>query len=1158
MSKTTRNGLKKVLSVTLAVTVTAWLTGFAFVVAPVSAQSLADQIAALQAQIAALTAQLNNLITQTGGTPSGTTGLCTTKNLSQGMRDAEVTTLQQALASNTTIYPEGLVTGYFGPLTRAAVTRFQEMYAAEVLTPLGLSSGTGYYGPSSRAKFNALYCTGTTTPGDGDTTPPVVTGDQIGVSLSPTTPAASVAPRGASNVPFLAINLTAPMTGAVRVDSVILHRGGVGASTDFANVYLYEGGNRLTTGRSVNTSTNNSEFHSLNLTIPAGTTRTLMVSADTASGAAAGNVNYFELVSASSIVGSGPIAGVFPIRGNQVSIAAASAGEITIDTPVDGSNPKVGESDAKIGSFRATIGAAEDVEIRRLAFFQAGSVSRSELTNIQLRYLGQTLATTASLNAKDLAVFEFATPFLIEKGNSRTFEIWADIGGSTKANDTVKFYVDETTDVFAVGRTYGHGVTVTATALDGTTADTEEVDVVVEGGQITITFNGPSAKDIAPDAEDVELYNFTMTAQTNAEIRSLTVRLTSSGDSANWDDVKVVNVTKGIVVSGPTDISTSASSTDIAYTDRWTMNAGDSHAFSVRADLAAVGSAGLNDGETVSVNLGTTGTTGPFGASGIRNLDNNQFITDIVPSGAITGNSHTVRTTSLTLSLAGTPTSQSFVRGTSNVDLVGLNFAASTAQDITITALNITAYGDDTTSGVFVAGQVTTTTSVTNIAQQAWLVDQSTGAQVGTIESVNSTTGIAQFSSLNWTIPAGQTRTLLVRTNLSSNALSNSDSDRIKIDVPAPSTDVTARDPQGNTVSVSSSAPNGTTADSGTRITVADTGSMSVALAPDDSESEAGLVVAGKTNVVLAKYRFTATNEELKITKAQFYISSTSIDEITGFTLWDGATQVGGPITPTLGSASATAAFTGLAFVVPKDGSKTLTVKGNLNTTSAGADSGSDAVVSIDSANFEARGTALGSSTVLTTATGVPLNANTKYVRKTVPTVTFAAGDTLLTTGEKTLMKVTIAADSAEQISVRTFNFVLSVSTATFSTTADNFKVREGGNLLTSTSTNTQTNATITLTSVSQISAGGSKTYEILGTIDNVCSTGSCSVTVRMPQSTTEVGPTAEQVTANDSSTLDFSWSDNSVIGGGVITSADWYNGFEVKTLPSSTYVLSK
>src|SRR3989344_6823903 len=53
-----------------------------------------------------------------------------TRTLYRGLRDqntnGEVTKLQQFLKSQSNVYPEGLVTGFFGALTEQAVQRFQK------------------------------------------------------------------------------------------------------------------------------------------------------------------------------------------------------------------------------------------------------------------------------------------------------------------------------------------------------------------------------------------------------------------------------------------------------------------------------------------------------------------------------------------------------------------------------------------------------------------------------------------------------------------------------------------------------------------------------------------------------------------------------------------------------------------------------------------------------------------------------------------------------------------------------------------------------------------------------------------------------------------------------------------------------------------------
>lgn len=78
-----------------------------------------------------------------------------------GSRGAHVTNIQTFLAANPAFYPEGLVTGYFGPLTAAAVRRFQVFYGI-VSSGTPSTTGFGRVGPVTMAKMNSLIATGGT------------------------------------------------------------------------------------------------------------------------------------------------------------------------------------------------------------------------------------------------------------------------------------------------------------------------------------------------------------------------------------------------------------------------------------------------------------------------------------------------------------------------------------------------------------------------------------------------------------------------------------------------------------------------------------------------------------------------------------------------------------------------------------------------------------------------------------------------------------------------------------------------------------------------------------------------------------------------------------------------------------------------------------
>jgi hypothetical protein len=119
---------------------------------PPSGLDLRARIAELMQQVAVLQARLSK----------GGSACSFTRHLALGARGEDVRCLQQFLNRNgftiasTGPGSSGSETTYFGSLTQQAVRMWQNRYAAQVLAPSGLTSGTGYWGSSSIAYYTTV------------------------------------------------------------------------------------------------------------------------------------------------------------------------------------------------------------------------------------------------------------------------------------------------------------------------------------------------------------------------------------------------------------------------------------------------------------------------------------------------------------------------------------------------------------------------------------------------------------------------------------------------------------------------------------------------------------------------------------------------------------------------------------------------------------------------------------------------------------------------------------------------------------------------------------------------------------------------------------------------------------------------------------------
>ncbi|MDD3940697.1 MAG: peptidoglycan-binding domain-containing protein, partial [Candidatus Pacebacteria bacterium] len=173
-------------------------------------------------------------------------------NLRVGNTGADVKALQQTLnARGFTVAAAGqagsagMETSYFGNATKNALIKWQDANASSVLTPWGLTSGTGFFGATSRAEMNK--CAVGTVPTD-PTNPTNPVSGSVAVSLAQIQPN-NVLVQNSVNATL--VNFV--FSGNGTVVSVKLQRTGISNYDTLTNVYLYDAntGARLTDAASV-------------------------------------------------------------------------------------------------------------------------------------------------------------------------------------------------------------------------------------------------------------------------------------------------------------------------------------------------------------------------------------------------------------------------------------------------------------------------------------------------------------------------------------------------------------------------------------------------------------------------------------------------------------------------------------------------------------------------------------------------------------------------------------------------------------------------------------------------------------------------------------------------------------------------------------------
>ncbi|MDO8552954.1 MAG: peptidoglycan-binding domain-containing protein [bacterium] len=1124
----------------------------------------ADALSDLQAQVNALLAQIAAL---QAGSATATGGACFTftQTLTVGSTGGEVMEVQKFLNSNgaqvsvTGAGSPGNESSYFGAKTKAAVAKFQ---AAN-----GVSPAVGYWGPLTRAKANSL-CVVTTAPGGttGGTTDGTGTVTPVGPGLTVTAgtqPANSLAPQGASRVPFTTFTLSNNTGAAVTVNGITIQRAGLGVDANFSGIVLVDD-QGLQVGIAKTLNSNHQATIGDTFTLDAGASKTYTV----AGNMAASLSSYTGQIVSLSVVGvntSVPVNGSLPITGAQQTInSTLTVGSVTTAIssldPNSAQSKNIGDTGLKFSGLRFTAGSAEDLKLFSVRWRLNGTVSANDLANIVTVVSGTSYPTTVSSDGRYFTAV-FPGGILITKGNSIDVTIQGDVIGTNASGRVAQFDVDKTSDVYFVGQLYGYGVAATvgstalstlathASALTASTPWFQGSTFSISGASVTTIAKATSvpAQNVAVNVSGQPLggyvTNFTGEA---VSVQSTVFSIaTSSGQSGYITNVSIYDE-NGVVVAGPVDASGLGDT--LTFTDTITYPTG-LHTYTIKGKVPST----YTNGGTIQ--LSTAPVTQWTSVTG-QTTGNTVTLTTT----SFTLNTMTVRAASLTMGLSTTPSAQTIVAGGQAVTFANIQLDASqSGEDVRVNSIPLylkQAY-------VVASGASTnlTTCQINDAAGNVLNYGSNVISAFTVTDSTTTPTTNQKVFSLNnsLTIPKGTVVTLTLKCNVGSSATAG---DAYTFGTYSAGTVFTftgvTSGNSANTTVVSAVAGTQTIAAAGT-----------VTVSADSSSPSYVIGAGGATGVTAGVAKFRPANEAVNLTKIGLTLAGTNgsysgasgAQDLVQVYIYNGSTLVG---TATFTGNASTATSTLLSSVsLARDVDTKLTVKVDLADVGTSQPGNQGDLVAVDILNFEGQGASSGSTVMGGSASGLTSFAGTRLLN-TYPTV---AQGTLGSSGaaDGKLLRFSVTANAAGDVGIGRVTVTIATSSGItiaglglYAYTDSGYSTPISGQgssgLIGTTRTATSTSeiqlGPSSPTSPVEVPAGATYYFELRGSVGGV-TTGSSITTTLLGDSSYSTLAATSSVTAN------FVWSPNATTTSNA-THADWTSGYSVIGLPSGGLIQTR
>ena len=695
-----------------------------------------------------------------------------TRTLKVGSTGADVMSLQQVL--NASADTQVAVTGagspghessYFGGLTKAAVIKFQNKYAAQILTPVGLTSGTGLVGASTRALLNNWSTVPVTTvtncapgqiynPSTGAlcTTGTVVTSGPVSVALAATPSyGALVSPSATAQLASFTF------TGNGTVSNLSFQRTGVSSDQTLSNVYLYNGSTRITDAASVSNGIIN--FNNTAGLFSVNGSMTVTVRADIAS-SYGGNTIGISLLSYAVVGGTPVTANIAGPVQNVASNTNAATVYIQSGLANAGVNPvagsvNAGTSNYTVFSVPVSVGT-RSVYLESATFRYIGSAPANALANIGL-YVDGAKISSGSINSQSNLVFDLsAAPLTLQTGG-HTVEVRADVIGGAYRNFQLSL---QNSGDLMVADSQLQGVNVAPyTSVSGSGTDQSPYVytfspvqaglVTIAQGTLSIT-NDPSfttQTTVTGGASNVPIAQFKVTAYgEDVKVNTLKVNPTFVSGTPTPADGTLNNVSifvNGAQIGSNQNLVSTSSGLVYQLGSSLVIPAGTTVTLTVKADTINTSNVAYSVG-----NLQTVVTIPVGDAQGVQSGQLYPINSDLTS----TNNSLSVGSGAATIAKNTSLSNQTYAPNTTGAKIASFSVQAGSSEGLRLN--NIAVY--------LVGSNLSNSATISNVLNN--LVVNVNGVAVGT--PIGSVSGTNNFSINNVTVPANISATVDVFANI--------------------------------------------------------------------------------------------------------------------------------------------------------------------------------------------------------------------------------------------------------------------------------------------------------------------------------------------------------------------------------------------------------